>query len=158
GGRVRRQRLQARTKTDAMAEQRALQTDYERGDVRRVVQASPTLAELADDYLTFLERRLHDPDPRLRRSPRTVADVRYKLDRDVLPRVGSMRATGLTRSDVLRLLDWLNTYETTRGTHLSPNTRTGVLSALSGLIRFGVKRGLVERNVVHEIDRDDRPG
>jgi integrase len=41
---------------------------------------------------------------------------------------------------------------------LSSNTRTGILSTLSGLVRYGVKRGLIERNVVRDVDRDDRPG
>jgi integrase len=35
---------------------------------------------------------------------------------------------------------------------------TSVLNIVSGLFRFGIKAGLVERNPVRDLDRDDRPG
>lgn len=112
----------------------------------------PTLAELAGDYVAHLETRVGDRDPKRRRSARTVADVRYKLDRYVLPVIGGVRADDVAAADVLRLLDRL------AALRLSPNTRTGLVSNVSGLLRYGAKRGLVERNVVRDVDRDDRPG
>src|SRR5215213_5669642 len=51
GGRVRRFALTATTKTDAIAELRALQVDHERGDLHRSTTLAPTLAELAADYV-----------------------------------------------------------------------------------------------------------
>jgi integrase len=69
---------------------------------------------------------------------------------------------------VIRLLERLAEYESKRGARneegeresrrLSPNTRTGIMSAFSGLVRYGVKRGVIERNIVRDVDRDDRPG
>lgn len=156
-----RHRLEAQTKTDAIIELGALRVDYERGELHRSAQLSPTLSELADDYVAHLRDRIGDPSPKQRRSPRTVADARYKVDRYILPVLGSVRAAELTVSDVLRLLDSLAAYRSSRRkepTRLSANTRTGILSTLSGLVRFGVKRGLIERNVVRDVDRDDRPG
>jgi integrase len=163
-GRMQRRRLTAQTKTDAITELRNLQTDSGRGELHRSAQLSPTLAELAGDYITHLRSRIDDPDPKLRRSHRTVKDARYKIDRYILPTLGRVRTAELTTADVVRLLDWLARYESRRrkGTdireRLSPSTRTGVLSTLSGLLRYGVKRGLIERNVVRDVDRDDRPG
>lgn len=162
-GRMRRRRLSARTKTDAIAELRNLKTDSERGELHRSAQLSPTLAELAEDYIIHLRSRVGDPDPRLRRSQRTVDDARYKLDRYILPVLGHTRSAELTTAHVVRLLDWLARYESKRRRadipeRLSPNTRTGILSTLSGLVRYGVRRGLIERNVVRDVDRDDRPG
>jgi integrase len=160
-GGVVRHRLEARTKTDAIAELRTLRVDYERGELHRSTQLSPTLFELADDYVAHLRDRIGDPSPKQRRSPRTVADARYKLDRYILPVLGNVRAAELTVSDVLRLLDSLAAYRSSRRpkqTRLSPNTRTGILSTLSGLVRYGAKRGLIERNIVRDVDRDDRPG
>lgn|GEM_PF-6556000 len=130
---------------------RALQVDYGRGELHRSAVAAPTLAELAGDYVAHLETRVGDRDPKRRRSARTVADVRYKLDRYVLPVIGGIRADDVAAADVLRLLDRL------AALRLSPNTRTGLVSNVSGLLRYGVKRGLVERNVVRDVDRDDRP-
>lgn len=164
-GKMQRCRLTAQTKTDAIIELRNLKTDSERGELHRSSQLSPTLSELAADYVLFLRSRLNDPDPRLRRSQRTVDDARYKLDRYILPTLGRIRTAELTTGDVVRLLDALARYESKRRTtaddtpgRLSPNTRTGVLSTLSGLIRYALKRGLIERNVVRDVDRDDRPG
>ena len=149
---VRRLRLDARTKTDAIAEVEALRVDTRRGEQQRSPALAPTLAELAADYVAALAVRVGDRDPKRRRSPRTVADARYKLDLHVLPLLGSITAAELTRADVLRLLDALTRRK------LSPNTRTGVLNTLSGLLRYGMKLGVLERNVVRDVDRDDRPG
>jgi integrase len=162
-GRMLRRRLSAQTKTDAISELRNLKTDSERGELHRSAQLSPTLAELAADYIIHLRSRIGDPDPRLRRSQRTVDDARYKLERYILPVLGRTRTAELTTVDVVRLLDWLARYESKRRKtdtpeRLSPNTRTGILSTLSGLVRYAAKRGLIERNVVRDVDRDDRPG
>ena len=155
-GQVIRRRLDATTKTDAMREVERLRVDWERGELHRSKVLSPTLAELADEYVANLRARLADTDPKRRRSPRTVADARYKLDRYILPTLGSVRASDLTAADVLRLLDRLAAFESKRGkqkrvSRLSLNTRTGILSTLPGLVRFGVKRGVVERNVVRDV-------
>src|SRR4051794_36055418 len=99
---------------------------------------SPTLAELADEYIVHLRARVGDPSPKRRRAPRTVTDARYKLDRYVLPVLGNVRAAELPPADVLQLLDLLAGYRATRGKlprRLSSNTRTGILSTLSGLVR-----------------------
>src|SRR5262245_18849316 len=75
-GKVVRHRLEARTKTDAINEVRTLRVDYERGELHRSTQLSPTISELAHDYVAYLRDRIGDPSPKQRRSPRTVADAR----------------------------------------------------------------------------------
>jgi integrase len=151
-GNVRRHRLEATTKTDAVRELEALRVDYRRGEEYRSPAAALTVADVAVDYVASLQARVDDRDPKRRRSQRTVDDARYKLDRYVLPVLGTIPVADLSAGDVVRLLDRLAARQ------LSANTRTGVLSVLSGLMRFATKRGLVERNVVRDIDRDDRPG
>jgi hypothetical protein len=71
GGKVRRHRLYATTKTDAITELRALQVDYDRGEQHRS-GVGLTVDELAADYIAHLQARVADMDPRRRRSPRTV--------------------------------------------------------------------------------------
>ena len=70
----------------------------------------------------------------------------------VRPLLGRRLAAELTVADVRRLLDVL------AGKRLSPRSRSGLLGILSGLLAYGVKQGAVERNVVRDLDRDDRPG
>jgi integrase len=161
GGRVRRHRLEAQTKTDAITELRALQTDYARGEQHRSPAAAVTVADLADDYLTHLRSRIGDSDPRRRRSPRTVDHYDSQLRLHVLPLLGNRSAWELTVADVRRLLDRLAATRVRSGDStkpLSPRSRSGVLGIVSAMLAYGVKRGMVERNVVRDVDRDDRPG
>jgi len=152
GGKVRRHRLGARTKTDAIAELRALQTDYQRGEQHRSPAAAVTLDELAADYIEHLRARVNDTDPRRRRSPRTVHHYLEQLRLHVLPLLGHHVVAELTVADVRRLLDTLAAKK------LAPRSRSGLLGILSGLLAYGIRQGVVERNVVRDLDRDDRPG
>lgn len=152
GGKVQRHRLAARTKTDAIAELRALQVDYERGEQHRSAAASLTVAEVASDWLTHLESRVGHRDPKRRYSARTVALYRQRLEQHIVPALGSRAVAEVGLSDVRRLVDRLG------AAGLAPSTVTGILGILSGLFRYAVKGGLLERNPVRDLDRDDRPG
>jgi integrase len=150
GGKVRRHRLTATTKTDAIAELRALQTDYRRGEEYRSPAAAVTVSELAADYLADLEARVGHRDPTKRRSARTVELYRDRLRLHVLPALGHVPASELRASDLRRIVSRLG--------HLAPGTVSSVLSIVSGMLRYGVKAGALERNVARDLDRDDRPG
>lgn len=128
-----------------------LQVDFDRGEQHRS-RVGLTLDELADDYVTHLRARVGDTDPRRRRSPRTVAHYDEQLRLHVRPLLGRRLAADLTVADVRRLLDTL------AAKRLAPRSRTGLLGILSGCLAYGVKQGVVERNVVRDLDRDDRPG
>lgn len=152
GGKVRRHRLAAATKTDAIAELRALQTDYERGEEYRSPAAAVTVSELVGDFVRHMQTRVGDPDPKRRRAPRTVEHYRYVLERYVVPVIGTMAAPDVGPADVRRVLDAM------AARRLSPSTRTGTMTALSAAFRYATKQRIVERNVVRDLDRDDRPG
>jgi integrase len=152
GGRIRRHRLEAATKTDAINELRALQVDYARGEAHRSPAAALTVADVAADWLAHLESRVGQRDARRRYSARTVALYRQRLDRHVVSVLGSRPVAEVTVADVRRLVDRLGR------AGLAPSTVTSVVGILSGLFRFAVKGGLVERNPVRDLDRDDRPG
>ena len=164
GGKVRRHRLEATTKTDAINELRALQVDYKRGETHRSPAAGLTLDELAGDYLAHLRVRTNESDPRRRRSPRTVEHYESQLRLHVLPVLGHRPAAELTVADVRRLLDALaakrlrarNGKKEER--RLSPRSRGGLLGILSSVLTYGVRQGVVPHNVVHDLGRDDRPG
>lgn len=158
------QTLRATTKTDAIREAQAARVDLQRGEAHRSPSLSPTVAELAALYVAHLRSRIGDRDPRRRRSPTTVADAEWKLAHYVVPTIGHLQVADLRAADVVRLLDSLATRKkapkkngTPRGT-LSPKTRSGAITVLSGMLTFARKGGYVERNVVRDLDRDDRPG
>jgi integrase len=152
GGKVTRRRLEASTKTDAVAELRALQVDFERGDVGRSPALAVTVSELAVDWWIHLEARTTHRDPRQRRSRRTVEDYRQRFEKHIEPELGMRPVNELTVHDVRRLVDRLAAKK------LSPSTITNSINILSGLLRFGIKNGQVDRNPVRDLDRDDRPG
>ncbi len=152
GGKVRRHRLTASTKTDAIAELRALQTDYSRGEEHRSPAAAVTVTELVADFIRHMRSRVGDPDAKRRRAPRTVEHYEYVIGRYALPVIGTTPAADVSVRDIRRVLD------TMAARKLSPSTRTGTMTALSAAFRYGVKQGAVERNVVRDLDRDDRPG
>jgi len=152
GGSMRRHRLDATTKTDAIRELREWQVDVERG---APVRGALTVGELAADWTTHLTARIGHRDPRQRRSARTVELYRQRLDQWIVPPLGTRPVADVTLADVRRLVDRLN------AAGLAPSTVSGILGILgilSGLLRFGVKGGQLERNPVRDLDRDDRPG
>jgi integrase len=152
GGRMRRHRLDAETKTDAIREAETLRVDYRRGEEHRSPAAALTLAEVARGYVEHLEARIGHRDPRRRYSARTVALYRQRLDQHVIPALGHRPVAEVALPDVRRLVDQLGAAD------LAPSTVTGIVGILSGLLRYAVKSGLAERNVCRDLDRDDRPG
>jgi integrase len=152
GGKVRRHRLEATTKTDAIAEARALHVDYDRGESHRSSAAGLTVAEVARDWLSHLDARVGLQDARRRYSARTVGLYRQRLEQWIVPEFGQRPIADLTVADVSRLVDRLG------AAGLAPSTVTGIVGILSGLCRYAVKVGQVERNPVRDLDRDDRPG
>jgi integrase len=150
-GRDRTLRLEAETKTDAVHELEGLRVDRQRGE-RRHRSVTPTLEELAAEWLEHLEGRIGIRDERRRYSRRTVDLYRHKLHKHILDQLGRKHVDELTTDDVRRLVDRL----TRRG--LAPSTVTSSVNVLSGLLRFGLKRKVVAYNVVRDLDRDDRPG
>lgn len=151
-GRMRRHRLEATTKTDAIAEARALRVDFERGESHRASATGLTVADLAGDWLEHLESRIGDRDPRRRYSPKTVRHYRQQLRTHLLPELGARPVNDVGVQDLRRLVDRL------AKARLSPSSITGVLTITSGLLRFAVRNGLAERNPVRDLDRSDRPG
>ena len=153
GGRVRRHRLEARTKTDAIAELRALQVDYDRGEERRSPAAAVTVAELASDYIAHLRARVGDADPRRRRSPRTIKHYDEQLRLHVLPLFGQRPAAGMTVADMRRLLDTL------AAKRLAPRSRSGLLGIVSGLLTlWRAARSRASTTSSATSTDEDRPG
>lgn len=151
-GRSQRFTLDARTKTDAINELRALRVDAERGELHRSPAAAVTVDELADDWLEHLGSRVGHRDPRRRYSQRTVDLYRQRLQKHISPALGRRPVADVTVADVRRLVDRLGR------DGLAPATVTATINILSGLCRFGLKGGHLDHNPVRDLDRDDRPG
>jgi integrase len=143
-GKVRSQRLEAKTKTGAIQEVHAILA----GAPSKAKGA--TLNDLAADWLTHLEARVDHRDVRKRYSRRTVDLYRQRLDSHVLPLLGHRAVTTLTPHDAGRFADSMRS--------LSGSTVTGTLNILGGLLRYARKADPSVPNIVRDLDRDDRPG
>jgi integrase len=151
GGRNSRIRLDARTKTDAILEQQALRVDHSRGEAPRTGSVVSTVAEFAVEFLDHLEGRIHHRDPARRYSPRTVALYRQRVDALIIPVIGNVRLDELRVTHLRTLVERL-------GARYAPSTVTSAVNIVSGLLRYAVKRQVIDRNVCRDLDRDDRPG
>jgi len=151
GGKARRRTLTASTKTDAIAELRALQVDYWRGEQHRSGAGGLTVADVAHDWLAHLDARVEHPDPRRRYKKSTVTLYRQRLRQHVLPELGHLAVSEVNTADLCRLIDRL-------GVCLAPSAATSTVNIVSGLYRYAIKCGMAERNPVRDLDRDDRPG
>jgi integrase len=151
GGKQERIVLDAKNKTAAIEELRALRVDDRRGDPVRTSSLIPTVSEVADEWLAALELRTKHRDPAMRRSPRTLALYRDRTKSKVLPTLGRIAIDEVTVADLRRLVEKL-------GAKHAPSTVTQVISMLSSLMRFALRAGYVSHNVVRDLDRDDRPG
>jgi integrase len=69
-----------------------------------------------------------------------------------LPLLGQRTAAGLSVADMRRLLDTL------AAKRLAPRSLSGLLGILSSVVTYGVREGVVARNVVCDLAREDRPG
>jgi integrase len=151
GGKLRRHTLNAQTKTDAITELRALQTDYARGEAHRSPSALVVaVADLACEWITHLEGRTNHRDPKLRYSVNTVALYRQRLDQYVTPALGHLPVTEVTVGHIRRMIDGVPA-------RLAPATVLAIINMTSGLFRYGMRVGMTDRNPVRDLDRDDRP-
>jgi integrase len=151
GGDPKLVKLDATTKTDAIAELEALKTDQRRGSPVRTGSMIPTVREVAADWLAMLDGRVQHRDPARRYSPRTTALYRQRVATHINPALGDLPVDAVTTDDVRRLVERLGR------TH-SAATTSGVLVVVSSLMRYAVRAKLIERNPIRDLDRDDRPG
>src|SRR3954454_992942 len=101
-GAMRRHRLDATTKTDALRELREWQVDVERGVARP--RRALTVADVSADWIAHLAGRVGHRDPRKRRSARTVDLYRQRLEQWIVPALGSRAVADVTVADVRRLV------------------------------------------------------
>jgi integrase len=118
-----------------------------RGDVlakigrgERVAPSKRTLAEVADAFFESHGSTLR---------PRTLDIYRSNLTNHVLPKLGRRRVASISEDDIARLIGDLS--------HLSPWSVHGVLTALSRVLGYAARRGLIASNPVRRLERGERP-
>lgn len=144
-GRPTRIKLSATTPQEAAVEARGYTSDVERGVVV-IGDRSITLTALAQSFLAREEGVLAS------RSERTVSLYRQRIEQHVLPLLGpNTKAADITVAHVRGLID----RQRARG--LSGSTIRGTVTALSAMLRHGVRDGSLPRNVCRDLERGDRP-
>jgi integrase len=137
--------LKAKTLTDAKREARAEIAKLDAG-TRPVGRNDIDIGELRDEWEPWAR------SPGSKYAPRTVEMYRDLLDRRVLPILGATTKVAAIKPVHLRgLIDKLNA-DGCSGAYVHQHVR-----AVSALLRFAVRRGIIEHNPVRLLDRGDRP-
>lgn len=137
--------LEATTVTDAIREQRALLAKLDAG-TRLVGRTDVSLRDLRDQWAEWAA------GPSSNYSARIAALYPDLLDRHVLPILGpETKVAAVTVMHLRRLIDKLSA----KG--LSGSSVCGAVTATSALLRFAVRRGVIETNPVRLLERGDRP-
>ena len=144
-------KLDASTVTDAVRELERLRSDLRQGVIPATQSLVPTIADLADEWISHLESRIGHRDPSKRYSPRTVALYRQRLAHHIVPAFGAIRADRLDVHDLRQMIDQA-------GRTMAPGTVTSLVNITSGMLRYAIRQRYIDRNVVRDLDRDDRPG
>jgi integrase len=144
-GRVVRRTLAATTATDAIREQRKFIASLDSG-ARVVGRNDVSLRELRDEWEPWAR------GPGSNYAARTVTLYCELIERHAFRVLGAeTKAAALTPTHLRRLIDKLNA-EGHSGSYVHGN-----LTALSALLRYGVRRGVIESNPTRLLERGDRP-
>lgn len=144
--------LEATTKSDAVREYQALRTDRDRGDVHENRLLNPTVGDVCDEFLERLRLRVDSQNEKLRVAPASLRQYEIQTRCHMRPVLGRKRIADVDIVDIRRLADAL----TAKG--LAPNTASGVLATTAAVFKFALNQGYVDRNVVRDLSRDERPG
>ena len=144
-GRSVRRALTATTATDAIREARSVVAKIDAGG-RLVGNRDASLAELRDQFEEWGRSR----SSTLAES--TLDLYLHRLDAHVLPELGrSTKAAALTAAHIRAMIERLQS----RG--VTGSSARGCVIALSRLLRFAVRRGVIERNPARDLEPGDRP-
>lgn len=131
------------TKTEAMAELRSFVERVRNGGITQA--GKMTLNELADLYLAAKERT---------KAPTTISWYKRNLNQHVRPALGNMHIAALLPAHIDKLLSQARNCSRTkkRGEPLGATTSRNLLIAVRAVLGFGVKRGLIMKNVAKDVE------
>src|SRR5262249_36330941 len=144
--------LDAKTKSDAVRAYQGLRTDRDRGDIHENRLLNPTVDEVCDELLERMQMRVDAQDERLRVAPKTIVNYRKQMKHHLRPVLGRKRIADVDIVDIRRLAD------TVGAKKLAPSSVKSVISVTTVMFSFAVKQGYTDRNVVRDLDRDERSG
>jgi integrase len=145
-GKMRRLKLRAKIKTDAINEARGLTVDIDRGDVE-LGDRTVTMVALAASFLDREEGVLGVL------ADRTVDLYRQRLNDYVIPMLGPHTKAADVRVQHLRRM-----VDTLKAKGQAGSTVRGCVVATSAMFRHGVRNvGCVPRNPVRDLERGDLP-
>jgi integrase len=137
--------LKARNKTEALKARDAVKAKLNDPSLSIVGDRSPSFAKLAEQFIA------HERSPSARLSARTCELRNSLLQKHVTPVLGGAKAVEITAPHMRMLIDKLNR----KG--LSGSSVRGIVASVSCVLDYGVRSGVVPRNVVRNLVRGDLP-
>jgi integrase len=156
GGQMRSLRLDAVTITDAKREVRRLRGDTDRA-ADRIGDRRVTVEEYAARFLEAQGGRVGHPDPKRRRSDRSVRLDAHQVEKFIVPVLGSRKLVEVRVPEARSFVASLYTLRKRDGSPYASNSIRDVVRVASALFREAAKDGLVGRNPFRELPADERP-
>jgi integrase len=136
-GRVRTIKLDAQTKTDAIAEAETLRSGVRDKRIEISADRRKTVRDAVTDYLEHLEGL---DGTRGAKSPRTLEDIEDKLDLYVVPAIGHLPVAAVTDRDIEHLAR--------SARHRSESTVRSILSTASQRFAWALRQRYCDHNPV----------
>lgn len=147
----------------AMAELGGVVRGRDPADDRATRRQSITVRELCQDYLAMAEKGLVLGKGNRSKKVSTLYTDRGRINRHIVPLLGSMRVVDLSKADINRFLRDVASGKTAkvektvkRGKSIvrgGAGTAARTTGLLSGIISFAVDQGIIETNPVHGVKR-----
>ncbi|MER9117118.1 site-specific integrase [Mesorhizobium sp. M0954] len=147
----------------AMAELGGVVTGRDPADDRATRRRSVTVRELCEDYLAMAEKGLVLGKGNRPKKMSTLYTDRGRINRHIVPLLGSTRVVDLSKADINRFLRDVASGKTAkvektmkRGKSIvkgGAGTAARTTGLLSGIISFAVDQGIIETNPVHGVKR-----
>lgn len=136
-GRVRTIKLDARTKTDAIAETESLRSGVREKRIEISADRRKTVRDARDEYVAHLKSL---EGSRGAKSARTLENIEDKLDLYVLPAIGHLPVAAITDRDIEQLAR--------SARHRSESTVRSILSTCSQLFAWALRQRYCDHNPV----------
>jgi len=137
--------LRASNKSEAIKARDRRKSELNEGGLASVGDRSLTFEKLAEQFIA------HERGPSARLSGRTCDLREALLKKHVTPVLGKTKACDITAPQLRVLIDKLNRKK------LSGSSVRGIIASVSCVLDYGVRSGVVPRNIVRDLVRGDLP-
>lgn len=142
--------------TDWRRQVRLLRGDSDAAE-QAVTDKRTTVAKYIDTFIENQQQKIGHPNPKLRRSARSVELDEQRLNAFVKPKLGRKKLGEVKVKEIRSFVSGLYQLRKADGEPYSQNTLRDVVRVTGALFREAAKDGLIPRSPVRDLPSDERP-